>query len=312
MSYWTLPYFPPPHWLVGYPWMIQDCWTYKGKMAHTGKGWIAPLLFGEMHGTFAGVTLQRGYHKDPSIDSPNPHSGPPKPGPPCPCAVFRLADATYHDLSAAQKQAWRNAVKRPGRSGYMVWMKEAMVCLFRYGVYPEFDNPSASGGYSCNALNPDFTAPGSNPTIGAAPYNPPPPPPGEDCPCYICDPPLPCTLYATCTGFEGDFEFFNNPDGPRHVLEWRAPCKWVAHNLPGGPHTSSLMLSYGTTVRVWMALATVKFHCWMRLRVATEGHPCRAEGEPFWWYQCNDVNCNNGRSCLDSRSTAKFMLYRTP
>lgn len=59
---------------------------------------------------------------------------------------FRHADTLYTTLSKAKRAEWKAAVKRPGMSGYDLFMKEA-VALLAKGKRPP-DHPSISGGWS--------------------------------------------------------------------------------------------------------------------------------------------------------------------
>ncbi len=60
--------------------------------------------------------------------------------------TFKYCDAVYQQFTEAEKQVWRNAVKKRGMSGYNLWMKESMA-LAAQGFYLP-DVPSPSGGYA--------------------------------------------------------------------------------------------------------------------------------------------------------------------
>lgn len=64
-----------------------------------------------------------------------------------PCLGFQTADKYYSAFPEAQKQVWRDAVKKPVMSGYTLWMKE---CLYLWGQGLNSPlRPSISGGYTC-------------------------------------------------------------------------------------------------------------------------------------------------------------------
>lgn len=64
----------------------------------------------------------------------------------CACKCFTLADQIYHDMPEAQKDAWRLAATRQARSGYDLFMKEAIWLFSRRRSAPMY--PSSSGGWS--------------------------------------------------------------------------------------------------------------------------------------------------------------------
>lgn len=276
------------------------------------RGWrTCPLVF-DLQGTAGPITLMHQYHKPPPVDSAHPPPGPPPPGPPCPCAVFRLADSSWKTLTPAQQQAWNNAVKKPGRSGYMLWMKESMVCMFQHGLFPQLDNPSPSGGFSTIALNPDNELP-CPPIIGAAPPPTPPPPPEPPFDtCWKCDPPLPAKLYVTVQGFKYDYSCANNLGADRHVLNWRAPCSWGCYNLPLCPPGSSIFLRWGTTLELWLIHLVLYRYCSFSLVLESGWDFCVRDGCPFTFYHCVDEYCAHPRSCIDSIATAKMTVWRDP
>ncbi len=69
-----------------------------------------------------------------------------------PTLAFKYLDAIYSQFSEADKNVWRNAVKRPRMSGYGLWMKEAMFTVTR--GYPPPRVPSPSGGFACHEVMP--------------------------------------------------------------------------------------------------------------------------------------------------------------
>ncbi len=72
------------------------------------------------------------------VDPPPPAS--------CACEAWKAADMNWVLLTEAQRQVWRDAVRRPGISGYDMYMSENMHCFHDGDGGP--DGPSPSGGYS--------------------------------------------------------------------------------------------------------------------------------------------------------------------
>lgn len=109
----------------------------------------------------------------------------------CPCKAFKSCDAQWVAMTEAQKAVWIGAVKKPGMSGYDLWMKECLTC-YNDGL-PSPGEPSASGGYSTSFVN---CSGGVNPpVIGKAPPPPPPPPYGNPCEYCVGDPPKYFTVH---------------------------------------------------------------------------------------------------------------------
>lgn len=74
-----------------------------------------------------------------------------------PCLGFKKADKIYSNWPEHKKQVWRDAVKKPGISGYTLWMKECLH-LWGKGEYAP-DVPSISGGYTYEKAIPGTTYP---------------------------------------------------------------------------------------------------------------------------------------------------------
>jgi len=62
------------------------------------------------------------------------------------CTRFAKADKLYSAFPESEKNIWRRAVKKPGITGYTLWMKE---CLYLWGRGESSPlKPSISGGYT--------------------------------------------------------------------------------------------------------------------------------------------------------------------
>ncbi len=94
----------------------------------------------------------------------------------CPCAAWKLADATWVGMTEAEQQVWIDALKKPGMSGYDLFMKEAVTCMIAGNNSPI--TPSISGGWSTTKVKCDG-----------------PIPPPEAC---IDEPPPPEVYHACC------------------------------------------------------------------------------------------------------------------
>jgi hypothetical protein len=64
----------------------------------------------------------------------------------CSCQAFKYLDLQYQGFSQAEKDKWRQAVKKPGLSGYTLFMSEGLHHLTKN--IPWSGEPSISGGYS--------------------------------------------------------------------------------------------------------------------------------------------------------------------
>jgi len=89
-----------------------------------------------------------------------PPAPPPGPGPEdeCACQAFKYCDWLFQNKSKPQRQAWVDAQKKPKQTGYTVWMKECLCAVVAGNAPP--DDPSPSGGYSCDSVVPGEDSPG--------------------------------------------------------------------------------------------------------------------------------------------------------
>ncbi|MBA7534182.1 hypothetical protein ES705_26428 [subsurface metagenome] len=96
-----------------------------------------------------------------------------------PCRQWKQADAIWVAQSENWRQMWREALKKPGMSGYDLWMKEALTLCSQGNNLP--DVPSISGGWSTAKVIPGDTWPaaGKEPVIDY-PLLP------ESWDCYMC------------------------------------------------------------------------------------------------------------------------------
>ena len=250
-----------------------------------------------MFGHFGNISLHRQYHKPPPIDSVYPPPEPSPPGPPCPCNVFKIADAAYTALPEETKQQWRDAVKKPGISGYTLWMKENMTAAMREGKLPT--GPSASGGFSCRALELAEDPPTWANTIGLAPpYIPPEAPPEEPIPglnhCNACDPAIPDEFFVTFTGLGGDFIHHNH----KYHLIWMMECDWL-HEDPA----FSIDLSWWPPdmpdwIGRWHLVLVTAVGCYISFE-GSHHFPC-SPFDTYSRFECRDDGCANPFTCAGS------------
>ena len=124
-------------------------------------GWRPSVLTSTFWGMAAGIKAQRARHGrgiGVSFKGQRSRRAPPlsaDPSPRCPCKAFLYCDRHWQTLSPEQKREWQLAVKAPGKSGYDVYMKEALTLCMQQGVLPQC--PSPSGGYSTRCLVPSDT-----------------------------------------------------------------------------------------------------------------------------------------------------------
>ncbi len=93
-----------------------------------------------------------------------------------PCQQWQQADAIWVNQGESWRQKWRDALKKPGMSGYDLWMKEALTLCSQNKNLP--DDPSISGGWSTAKVIPGDTWPPAGKEI---PIPPPPPVDYFDC-----------------------------------------------------------------------------------------------------------------------------------
>ncbi|MBA7540040.1 hypothetical protein ES705_32329 [subsurface metagenome] len=132
-------------------------------------GWLATKIVGSLGPSR--IEYHRKYGKTVWRMKP-PHKrtltlGEPKANP---CKQWQHADALWVSQPDAWRQTWRDALKKPGMSGYDLWMKEALTLCSQNKYLP--DEPSISGGWSTSKVVPGETWP----PPGKAPPKPPLPP----------------------------------------------------------------------------------------------------------------------------------------
>lgn len=120
-----------------------------------------------------------------------PHQPMPAPGPPdtCACESWQIADVLWVGEFEHTRQAWRDAVQRPGISGYDLWMGWHVWCFAQGLDAPA--TPPPSGGYSYDVARCTGGTPVPDICAGRAP--PPPWTPGV--PCDQCTQPNPTRLW---------------------------------------------------------------------------------------------------------------------
>lgn len=64
----------------------------------------------------------------------------------CSCQAFKYLDLQYQGFSDEEKTKWRRAVKKPGLSGYTLFMSEGLYLLTKGKCFS--GEPSISGGYN--------------------------------------------------------------------------------------------------------------------------------------------------------------------
>lgn len=172
-----------PSLLVGTDWRNRPPNSILSPMAKKKTPGFAPgPFFSKWWGPMADQTFKGHFSKKAAYSSTRKdHSTQHRMTPikRCPCEAFTLCDERYQNMTEDERDTWRNATKKPGISGYELWMKECLYSMIHYKTMPI--TPTESGGFTCNLISgdgeeapPDF--------IGQAP--PGPWPPGN--PCGFC------------------------------------------------------------------------------------------------------------------------------
>jgi len=89
----------------------------------------------------------------PAADTDKPLPEPKPPSNRCDCKAWRFIDELWA-RGHIDKGPWNAAIKAPRKSGYDIWMREAVSLTARGHYLP--DTPSPSGGYSARKATPGF------------------------------------------------------------------------------------------------------------------------------------------------------------
>ncbi|MBA7543016.1 hypothetical protein ES705_35342 [subsurface metagenome] len=164
-------------------------------------GWLATKISGSLgpsrieYHRVAGKTVWRmkpPHKRKLTLDSPEAN----------PCKQWKQADAIWVSQVEPWRQLWRNALKKPGMSGYDLWMKEALTLCSQQKYLP--DVPSISGGWSTSKVIPGTTFPPAGKIIP-----PPPKPPLDYFDCEQCFAGSYQTFYARLKPFDSTCHFRN-------------------------------------------------------------------------------------------------------
>jgi hypothetical protein len=137
-----------------------------------------------------------------------------------PCRQWQQADAIWVGQDETWRQKWRNALKKPGISGYDLWMKEALTCCASNRFLP--DDPSISGGWSTAKVIPGVTWPPEGKVLPI-----PPPPPADYFLCWNCPAGSYLTFYGRLVPDTPDCRYYEMfPWNEIHVM--LGECVWSA------------------------------------------------------------------------------------
>ena len=116
----------------------------RRKMAKPWFGFPITQVRGNFGGAIYRMTKGKPTMSAASHYTPTKHTHKKKPRK-CACQAWQKADIEWQRMSENEKANWRAAVKKPGMSGYHLWMSET-VWAYNQGISTT-GLPSQSGGY---------------------------------------------------------------------------------------------------------------------------------------------------------------------